>query len=114
MKPEEKIKIITKFLKIFFWVLFISFCALYISQATGYYEYELHKKVIFTEEQIKKFENDVKNGANIDINDYLKNQNKYYQNNTSKLGLNISNFIGKNVKNGIKKTFEALSKLIEE
>lgn len=114
MKREDKIKLFVKFIKICFWVLFITFCALYFSQATGYYEYELHKKVAFTEEQIKKFENDVKKGVNIDLNDYLKNQNKYYQNNISRFGLSISNFIGKNVKKGIQSTFDALSKLLEE
>lgn len=114
MKPEDKLRLINKFFRISFWVLFVSFFALYISQATGYYEYELHKKVVFTEEQIKKFEEDVKKGQNIDISNYIEDAAKDYQNKTSKLGLNISNSIGKYVKNGIQGTFNALGKLIEE
>lgn len=35
------------------------------------YKNRLTTKTILTEEQIKKFEEDVKNGVNIDINDYV-------------------------------------------
>ena len=58
--------------KTVFILLFICFLTIYISQATGYYEYKLHKKAELTKEQIKKFENDVKNNEKIDLNDYLK------------------------------------------
>ena len=103
--------------KVFYWFIFIlliTFITLYISQATGYYEYEQSRKTAFTEEQIKQFEQDVKNGKEIDINDYLENTNKNYQNNISRLSLNVSEGIGKYAKIGIEKIFEGIAKIIEE
>lgn len=114
MKPETKIK---KRNKVFRWTLFIFFLlflTLYISQATGYYEYEQSRKTALTEEQIKQFEQDVKDGKEIDINSYLENTNKNYQNNISKVTLNISEAISKYMKSGIEKVFEGIAKVIEE
>ena len=48
-------------------VSFVTFFALYLSQSTGYFEYRNSKKVALTNEQIEKFENDVKEGKNIDL-----------------------------------------------
>ena len=48
-----------KLIKTIFTILFVIFVTIYISQATGYYEYELHKKSELTKEQIQKFEKDV-------------------------------------------------------
>ena len=75
--------------------------ALYFSQATGYYDFAEHKKVTLTNEQIKKFEEDVAQGKNLNIEDYLSNTDKNYQNKTSQMGLKISESIGKYAKEGI-------------
>ena len=114
MKQDTKIK---KRNKIFRWTMFfllITFLTLYISQATGYYEYEQSRKTAFTEEQIKQFEQDVKNGKEIDVTKYLENTTKNYQNNISKITLNISESISKYMKLGIEKLFEGIAKAIEE
>lgn len=114
MKPEAKTK---KRNKIFRWTiffLFIAFLTLYISQATGYYEYEQSRKTAFTREQIKQFEQDVKDGKEIDVTAYLENTNKNYQNNISKATLNISEAISKYTKLGIETVFEGIAKVIEE
>ena len=111
---ENKHKKINKLFSWFLFILFITFITLYISQATGYYEYEQARKTAFTEEQIQKFEQDVKDGKEIDINDYLENTNKNYQNNISRLSLNVSEGIGKYAKMGIEKIFEGIAKVIEE
>lgn len=114
MKKEDKIKLVNKFLRFSFYILLFMFIALYVSQATGYYEYELHKKVTFTEEEIKRFEEDVASGKNIDLEEYLKDTNKDFANKTSKLGVQISDFIGKNVQNGIEGFFKIVGGLIDE
>lgn len=106
-------KVLNKIFKYIFISLFISFIALYMSQANGYYAYEQHKKVVFTEEKIKQFEQDVADGKNIDINDYLDNTNKDYQTKTSSLGLKLSEKIGDYARIGIEKTFGILGKLVE-
>ena len=49
--------------------LFVIFLAIYGSSKTGYYEYENKKQKELTEEEIKKFEEDVAKGKNVNIND---------------------------------------------
>lgn len=114
MKTESKIKMRNKVFKWTLFLLFLSFVILYLSQATGYYEYEQSRKTAFTEEQIKQFEQDVKDGKEIDINAYLENTNKDYQNNISRVTLNISEAISKYMKLGIEKMFEGIAKAIED
>ncbi|MBE6152502.1 MAG: hypothetical protein E7165_04245 [Firmicutes bacterium] len=114
MKQESKTKIRNKFFRWSLFLLFVAFVTLYLSQATGYYEYEQSRKTAFTEEQIKQFEQDVKDGKEIDINNYLENTNKDYQNNISKVTLNVSEAISKYMKYGIEKMFEGIVKVIEE
>lgn len=114
MKKEDKIKYCNKFFKFLFLICFVTFITLYISSAAGYYEYEQHKKMVFTQDQIKQFEQDVANGKNIDLEEYMKNTNPNYQNRTSKFGLKISEGIGTAVQKGIEGAFSMLNKLVEE
>lgn len=114
MKQESKTKRRNKIFKWTLFFLFLSFLTLYFSQATGYYEYEQSRKTAFTEEQIRKFEQDVKDGKEIDITTYLENTNRDYQNNISRVTLNISETISKYMKLGIEKLFEGIVKAIEE
>ena len=114
MKENNKKKIINKLASWIMIILFITFLTLYISQATGYYEYELARKTAFTKEQIEQFEKDVKDGKEIDINSYLENTNKNYQTNLSKFTLNISEGISKYTKLGIEKVLSQISKWIED
>ncbi len=58
------------------------------------YRNKLTTKTILTEEQIKKFEEDVKNGVNIDINDYVV-KDKDYQNDVTRVNDTISSLINK-------------------
>lgn len=99
--------------KVIFIILFVVFITLYFSQTTGYYEYSQYQKVNFTNEQIKKFEDDVKSGKNIDLNDYLDNKAKDYSNSVSNLGNNVSNGISNTVKNLILDLFKRVNKMIE-
>jgi len=108
MKPEDKKKIINKFLWRCFLVLLICFTALYLSEATGYYEYEQYKNMILTKEKIKEFETDVKDGKNIDIKNYVETKVPNYSNNVSKLGLNVSNLINTFVTDGLNSIFKFL------
>ena len=103
---KEKIGIWT------FGFLFISFLALYISQNTGYYEFSEHRKMALTEESIRQFEKDVKNGKEVDINTYLKDVKKNNSNKLSDMGLSLSKKIEKTVKGGIEGAFKFLEKFI--
>ena len=63
--------------KIIFIFLFVIFLTMYISVGSNYYEYELHKKVMLTNEDIKKFEDDVKNNKEVDIDNYISSRVDY-------------------------------------
>ena len=43
---------------------------LYFGQATGYYEYKNNQKTTLTEESIKRFEQDIKDGKDINVSNY--------------------------------------------
>lgn len=110
---EKKSNLGSNVFKIIVIILFITFITLYFSQATGYYEYSQYQKVVFTNEQIKKFEEDVNSGKKVDIENYLDNKTKDYSNNVSSLGYNISSGISKAVKGGLNSVFKYLSKTID-
>ncbi len=103
-----------KLFNIIFTILFMSFLVVYFSEVTGYYEYQNHKKAVLTEEQIKKFENDVANGKKIDIDEYLVVQNKNYNNKLSKIASKLSDGISNIIESGVTSTFKFLSNLVEE
>ena len=56
----------------------ICFLVILFAGKTGYYEKKLRDNSILTEEQIKKFEEDIKNGKSVDISNYVINENKDY------------------------------------
>lgn len=107
MKEDKKQNIF----KFIFLVLFMTYTAIYIMVNLGYYEYSSYTKKVFTEEQIKKFEEDVKNGIELDINDYLVEEKNISKN--KQIGLKISEFIGNCSKRSIEEIFKLLNKVIE-
>lgn len=110
MKKNKKNKIF----KYIFMMFFISFLVVYFSELTGYYEYQNHKKTTLTEEQIKKFEEDVSNGKEVDINEYIVVETTNYNNKLSKVTSKLSDCISNIVESGVEQTFKFLSRLIDE
>lgn len=100
------------FSKIFI-ALFFTFLTLYIAGLSGYYEYELHKRVVLTEDKIEKFESDIKEGKNIDLKDYLIEEEVNYSTNLSKTGLYLSDNFSKIVKNTVEASFSFINRLVE-
>lgn len=70
------------------------FIGLYFASNAGYIDYQSRNKTVLTEEQIKKFENDVKENKAIDIENYITDKSAEYDNSISNLSLKISNTIG--------------------
>lgn len=95
-------------------LFFIFFLALYSSQVSGYYEYGQYKKTALTNEAIKKYEEDIKKGKEIESENYINSTYKDYSNGLSKIGFKTSSFIEKIFTKGIKSTFRYLSKLVLE
>ena len=96
--------------KIIFIFLFVIFLTMYISVGSNYYEYELHKKVMLTNEDIKKFEDDVKNNKEVDIDNYISSRVDY-SNSFSKASTKVSKETKKYIKQGIEGIFNIFSKI---
>lgn len=96
--------------KIIFIFLFVIFLTMYISVGSNYYEYELHKKVMLTNEDIKRFEDDVKNNKEVDIDNYISSRVDY-SNSFSKASTKVSKETKKYIKQGIEGLFNIFSKM---
>lgn len=94
-------------------IIIIFFCA-YVIEASGYYEYNLSNKRNLTQEQIEQFENDVKEGRDIDIQDYVTDSTVDYSNKLTKATTKISLSINDYLKSKIKSVFSILNKMVEE
>ena len=111
MKP---VKLRTKVFRSTVVILFAIFLTMFVSNKYGYYEYKKQEQVTLTAEQITQFEEDVKNGKNMDLENYLEKTNKNYQTKFSQLGLNISNSIADTIEKGVNKFFGYISKFVVE
>lgn len=89
------------FLRIMTLTVFLIFLALYYSSNAGLIDYQARNKMVLTEEQIKMFEEDVKNNVSIDLKKYVENKEEKYDNNISKTTLKLSNTIGEVVQGGL-------------
>lgn len=93
---------------------FTIFVASYFVEKTGYYDYKLQEKTILTSEQIKKFEQDLKDGKKVDIEEYLKKNEKDYSNNITTNITKISLTTNKYLKKGIESIFGILNNFVKE
>lgn len=103
-----------KIFKFFGIILLLIFIFLVIASKSGYYEYELSQKTKLTDEAIERFEDDVKNGKSIDINNYMNTKAKNYNNKISNVGNEISNSVEKIISKGFSYLFNYLNKQISD
>lgn len=92
-------------------VLFIIYISLSIAMETGYYESKLNQKTMLTQESIEKFEADVREGKNVDINDYVIEKNRDYSNGISKTGVFVSSLVEDFMAEGLMKIGDIFKKL---
>lgn len=97
-----------KLFKLFILVLFIIYTAIYTMVNMGYYEYSNYKKKVLTEEQIKKFEEDIKLGREVDLEKYYIEED-IINTKPKKVGLIISETICDYVSKGVRKIFSMLN-----
>lgn len=100
--------------KILFGMVFIAFIISYAIGESGYYEYQLANKKYLTEEQMKKFEENVKNGSEVDLKDYTVETRIDYTNKFTDLVSNTSMSINKYLKKSIESIFGLLNKVVQE
>ena len=105
-------KKLTSLFKFILFILLFFFGTVYVSNMKGYYSYSNYKKSLLTEEGIKRFEEDVKEGVPIDIDDYIEDDIDY-SNKISRTSLYISNKIGHFIRGGIVEFFDRITSNIE-
>ena len=92
-------------------VSLLLFIALYIALEAGYYDVKMGRKATITEEKLKEFEQDVKDGKNIDLKDYLTKDYIDYSSGVSRFGSKIGTSLDKLMDGGIKDFLELLGSL---
>lgn len=92
-------------------LLFVLYISLSIAMETGYYEAKLNEKTMLTEESIRKFENDVREGKEVDINDYVVEKNRDFSNGATKIGVFLSSVIQNFMSEGLTKMADICKKL---
>ena len=105
---------IGKILKYLFFFLLASFTFLFVASSNGYYEYQLKEKTTLTEDAIKQFEQDIKDGKKVDLSDYLPSPKKDYNNKISKTNQKISKGIENAFSFALKALFEYVTSSLEE
>lgn len=96
-----------------FILLFSVFLVLYMTQATGYYEYKTNKQTNLTNTAIEKFEQDIKEGKKVDLKNYKVEE----EDNSNKIGkatLKVSRILEKTVNKIVKGIFKSIAKVVEE
>lgn len=94
-------------------VLFTLYISFYIASVSGYYEYEKKEETTLTNEKMKEFEKDLKEGKKVDIKKYLTDNKKKYDNKVTDIGNTLSDMINNGISDGLEKTFKVVEKLIE-
>lgn len=107
MKPKK-----TNWFMLFIKVSFICFLIVYFLLENGYYENRKAKEVALTEENIRKFEEDVKQNKIIDINNYKIEEEKDYSNKITRLGEKLNDSVGKVIIKGAGGVVDILKSLL--
>lgn len=92
-------------------LLFIIYLSLTIAMNTGYYEAKLSERATITATSMKRFENDIKAGKDVDIKDYLEQETKDYSNLATRAGVALSKAAEDFMSEGITKAIDILKKL---
>ena len=94
-------------------IIILIYIIIYFSYKNGYYIDKNREKQILTEEKIKEYEDDLKNGVDVSKKDYLVITDNY-DNSYTRLSLKLSNKIEKVFNKIIKFFFNKISDQINE
>ena len=114
MDKIKKIDILYYIVKNIFICFLVIFLGIYISVSSGNSNYKAYKRSELTKDAIKRFEEDVKNGKNINLNDYIDVNETTYSNKVSKAGIYLSNKITVFAKDFIRFVGNVFSVVFEE
>ena len=102
-----------KIIKIVFVLLLFCFLVLFLSYQNGYYRNINKEKMLLTDEKIKEYEEDLKNGVDVSQKDYIVNSPTYDNVYTRKI-LSISNIIEDGLNSTIKYFFKKIGSIVDE
>ena len=102
-----------KTFKIIFLIVILLYLLLYFSYKNGYYKDLNKEKKILTEEKIKEYEEDLKNGVDVSQKDYIV-VTPSYDNTYTRAFLRLSKTIEKGFDKTIKYLFKKLSRFVED
>jgi len=103
-----------KLIKGLFFIFFLSFLVSYIIERSGYYEYNLEKRTVLTNESMKKFERDVEEGKDVTLEEYMVPTSKDYTSGLTKNTNKVSKGVNKVLKKGIESVFKLLGNFVKE
>ncbi len=89
----------------------IIFLVVYLGMASGYLEVENERKTALTKEAMEKYEQDLRAGKKIDVNNYIVKE-KVYSNRISNLVLGTSSIIEKGFNTIINYFFSEVDKAV--
>jgi len=101
-----------KFIKNIPLIILIMLLGLYFSYQNGYYDKYMRDKINLTNQNIEKFENDIKEGRDVTIEDYLKEE-KSYTTKTGNISLKVSNKLENIINKGMRFIFKKISSVVE-
>ncbi|MBQ8891694.1 MAG: hypothetical protein IJ068_02385 [Bacilli bacterium] len=93
-------------------MIIILFLGLFFSYQNGYYDKYMKDKIDLTNQSIEQFEQDIKDGKDVLLEDYLQKETSYATK-TSTASLKVSNKLEKIINNGIKYIFRKISSVVE-
>ena len=93
-------------------LLIVLFLALFYSYQNGYYEKYTRDKINLTNQKIEEFENDILEGKDITLSDYIEDEKKY-ETKTGSVSLKVSNKVENIISKGIKFVFRKISAMVE-
>lgn len=93
-------------------IIIILMIGLYFSYQNGYYDKYMREKINLTNQNIEKFEQDIKDFKDVTINDYLE-EDKSYATKTSNMSLKVSDKLENVINESIKFLFRKISSFVE-
>ena len=103
-----------KIAKLFLYIILISFIFSYFIEKSGYYEYNLQNKMVMTNEAMKQFEQDIKEGKDVRREDYLVSTEKDYTSTLTKGTNKVSIKVNSILKKGIEGVFKVIGSFVED
>lgn len=104
----------SKIVKFILGTILVIYTGFFIVISSNYYQLEEEKKMILTSEQIKKFEEDIANGKEVEIDEYLESNTGNYSNKFSRGASKISNKLETVFQTTLKYVFKQIANKIDK